>query len=102
MTVFRLQRGETLLGLLYPRGREDPWVQCSFTPTPAFDGVRQLFAAELHLLRYPPGHHADPEVWERAYARVDALGLLIVPIDGGETIDDFLLHIDGPVAWLRY
>jgi len=36
-----------------------------------------------------------------AFEKVDQLGLILVPVDGGEPITDFLLHIDGNTAWFR-
>ena len=102
MTMFTLQHGETILGTLQTREREYPWTRCNFAATPDFEVFRGLFETELRLLRRPPGRYVDTAAWEQAYAQVDALGLRIVPADGGEVIDDFLLHIDGPEAWLRY
>jgi hypothetical protein len=69
---------------------------CRFRPTPAFDRVAPLFAAELGLL-----NREEMDAWEAAYARIADLGLELRPVGGGVPIREFILHVDGDEAWFR-
>ena len=94
---FQLKRGEELLGVLRSCGSDFPWVVCSFEPTKSFAEVEPLFEVELRLL------DADEmEAWESAYGRITSLGLRLIDEEGGEEVGEFLLHIRGNEAWVRY
>ena len=73
------------------------WHNCTFAPTPAFDVIAPLFLETRRLLE-----RDEMEAFEAAYDRIAALGLELHPVGGGEPIRDFLLHIDGEQAQLRY
>jgi hypothetical protein len=72
-----------------------PWLSGKFTPGPAFDAVRDLFARELALAQ------ADGEWarWEEAYDEIRRQVTLTSP-DG--PVPEFLLHIEGERAWFRW
>jgi hypothetical protein len=99
LTVIHLKQGETLLGLLRVQGSDFPWTQCTFEPTPAFEAVRPLFEHELRVLE-----SRDMDAWSEAYRAIVDLNLnLIDPHTGTEVGEgDFLLHINGNSARLRY
>ena len=92
-----LKRGGTTLGTLRPYNTDFPWINCKFDPTQGFDEIKPLFEEELRLL-----DAEDFTAFEEAYEKIRALGLSLVPVDGGQIIKDFLLHISGDEAWFRY
>ena len=99
MTVLELRRGDVLLGTLHACGSDQPWLVCRFEATAAFEEVRPLFDEELRIM--DSMSDLDVDAWERAYGRIDNLGLRLVPADGGDAIDAFLLHIQGQRARFR-
>jgi hypothetical protein len=59
--------------------------------------VRPLFEEELQLL------NADRMTeWDTAYKRVLNTGLRVESRDGSQRLYEFILHIDGELAWMRY
>lgn len=99
-------RGDTLLGTLTVNDLDMPWFWCHFVPETAFATVKPLFDAELAFMEaesqvQSDGVNVDIDAWESAYQEIEALGLCLVP-DVGETIDHFLLHVNGDMAWFRY
>jgi hypothetical protein len=85
-----------VLGHLVQSDAEMFWTHCRFTPTEAFTRVAPRFAATLAHLE------ADEiEKLDAAYEHVAALHLELRPAPGSRSIGDFLLHIDGDVAWFR-
>jgi hypothetical protein len=92
-----LKRGETTLGTLRPYNTDFPRTNCKFEPTQGFDEIKPLFEEELRLL-----DAEDFTAFEEAYEKIQALGLSLVPADGRQIIEDFLLHILGDEAWFRY
>lgn len=99
-------QGDTLLGTLTVTDLDQPWFLCLFAPEAAFEAVRPLFDAELAVGEAEDharsiGVNIGIDAWESAYQNIEALGLRLVP-DVGETIDHFLLHINGAEAWFRY
>jgi hypothetical protein len=89
--------GTTLGRLELAEGDDIFWSDYRFAPTPAFEHVAPLFADELALL-----NREEMEAWEVAYQRIVDLGLELRPEDGGDTIREFILHVDGSEARLRY
>ena len=92
-----LKRGEMVLGTLRPYDMDDPWLLCKFEPTAAFAEIAPLFLQELAVIQ-----DADNTKWINAYSEIEQLGLRLVPVDNGEEISEFLLHIDDNEAWFRY
>lgn len=95
-----LMRGEALLGTLQVRSADQPTWVCHFEATPAFEDVRLLFVEESRLLNVD-GSDVDVAAYEKAYERIERLGLRLVPVDGRVQIDDFMLHVGGSDAWLN-
>lgn len=97
--AWTLMRGDIVLGALTLNVVDMPFFDCHFSPTPAFEEVRPLFATELALLDDSEAVAAG--TWDQAYRTIDALHLTLVG-DDGQRLDDFLLHIEGDRAWFRY
>ena len=92
-----LKRGEHLLGVLIVKTTDFPWVKCEFMPTASFSEAQPLFDEELNLLEAEA-----MDAWQRAYERINALGLRLMDTQNGKDIGEFLLHIRGNKAWFRY
>jgi hypothetical protein len=97
ISTLQLMHGTTVLGTLTKTDVDMPWVQCTFVPTPAFATIQPLFEAEQQALT-----DQNDVLWEQLYEQIDALGLRLVNQDKGQSIGQFLLHIDGDQAWFRY
>jgi hypothetical protein len=95
---WRLMRGSDDLGTLTAVSVDQPWFECRFTPTDAFVAVRPLFDDELRLLEA-----GEMESWTAAWERIAALILSLEPMERGDLVENFLLHVyhDGR-ARLRY
>jgi hypothetical protein len=100
MRYLELKRGNVRLGTLQVIDLDQPWFVCEFVSTPDFEDVKPLFDEELALLE--ESDTFDIEAWEKAYSRIDDLGLQLVPTDSAAPISEFLLHIDGREARFRY
>jgi len=88
----------TALGRLeLAEGGDMFWSDYRFTPTPAFEQIAPLFADELALL-----NRGEMETWEVAYQRIVDLGIELRAEDCDDTIREFILHVDGSEARLRY
>ena len=97
-TVYRLVRGDTLLGTVTHHATQDdfPWHGGVFEPTPDFDSVRPLFDEELRLL------NADQmDEWGVVLEQIERPGLRLEPLHGGSPVTEFLIHIDGAKTWWR-
>ena len=90
-------RDGQILGRLEVIGPDMPWFECKFTPTHEWGAVAPLFHDELELL-----DRDDMAAWERAYQRIQNLGLVLRATDGTAVVSEFLLHVDGENARLRY
>lgn len=77
-------------------GIDQPFVQCTFEATPAFESVRSLFDEELRLVN-------DDQIdeWMVAYERLTARGLRLRSVATGEAVEDVLVHVEGDRAWFR-
>jgi hypothetical protein len=96
--VWRLVRGETLVGEIHITGGDFPWLNGRFAPTDAFGDVQALFEEELALV--DPEGEIDVDAWESVYQQItDALTLLE---PNGTPVAEFLLHISGEDAWFRW
>ncbi|MBI3244841.1 MAG: hypothetical protein HYZ49_21390 [Chloroflexi bacterium] len=95
--TLELKRKDSLLGRLEVYDLDFPWVMCLFVPTAAFEDVHPLFVEELRLMNIE-----DWDAWEGIYEQIEALGLCLVNTNSRNSIDKFLLHIEGDKAWLRY
>ncbi|MFI7013786.1 hypothetical protein [Streptomyces sp. NPDC050164] len=91
------QEADGAVGEILIEAADFPWLSGRFTPGPAFDSVRDLFAQELALARQD--HDRLWEAWERVYAEIIRRVSLSSP-DG--PVPAFLLHIEGDEAWFRW
>ena len=82
---------------LHDDGADMFWHDGTFAATPAFDAIAPLFAETHQLLE-----RDEMDAFEAAYERIVALGLELQPVEGGVPVREFLLHIDGEEARLRY
>ena len=95
---WELKKGGELLGVLTEQNIHQPWINCKFQASPAFALYEGLFAEEIRLL-----NRDEMELRQQAYQKIDELELALEPLnEGGETIKDFILHIDGDRAQFRY
>ena len=95
--VWRLVRGEELLGEIVIESADFPWLSGRFVPQPAFDDVKPLFDEELALVE--SGLENNVEAWERIYDRITASVSLLSPRG---PVPEFLLHVQGHEAWFRW
>ncbi|WP_037676636.1 hypothetical protein [Streptomyces griseus] len=94
--VWRVSSGERQVGEILIDDADFPWLSGSFVPGPAYDTVEALFAREIALLE---GDFEQVEEWEAAYYEIRRHVSLSSP-DG--PVPEFLLHIEGDRAWLRW
>lgn len=96
--VYKLIRGGIVLGLVTHESDDQPYHFGTFTPTNAFDRVRDLFEQEITLLE-SEGATGD---WRDARNRIDEPGLTLEPYEAvGKAIFAPLLHIKGSDVWWR-
>jgi hypothetical protein len=96
-TELHLNRGEELLGVLHCYDLDMPWFKGRFEAAAGFSEVKKLFEDELKFL------DADQmDDWQIAYERINALGLKLIDVQTNEEIIEFVLHVRGTEAWLRY
>ncbi|MGW3144036.1 hypothetical protein ACWDG1_05000 [Streptomyces sp. NPDC001177] len=96
---WQLVQGHTLLGALTLDGIDQPWFRCRFTGTPAWEDARSILEEWTHSIE---AEEPDSPRVEQVLRAVDALHLALVPADGNEPIDDFLIHVRGAQASFRY
>jgi hypothetical protein len=85
---YRVKQGDEIVGYLYSRGADQPWVMCRFEPADAWVGLQDLFAAqgEARRLSFPPD-----KVW--AVKAVQDLDLKLERVeDGGSDQTPSPLH----------
>ena len=102
--VLSLIRGDTVLGTIKvnPGNADFPWFSGSFSATPAFEGVRDLFERELQLLRANENDDsATWDDWEAVHAELHDPGLRLSAPDSSYIADEILIHINGDEAWWR-
>lgn len=92
-----LKQQERLIGTLTFESQDMFWSDCRFAPAPAWDDLRPLFAKSREAWR-----SGDTDAALEADEAIHAVGLVLLPSDGGAPITDFLLRIDGYEARFRY
>ncbi|MFI9815914.1 hypothetical protein [Saccharothrix variisporea] len=99
--VWRLQRGDELLGEVLVEDGDFPWLSGRFRPQPAFAEVKPLFDEELALTEALADSDSaeDVEAWERVYERIAGALTLVAPHG---PVPEFLLHVQGDEAWFRW
>lgn len=94
---WRLYQGRELLGRLVVTDADFPWLKARFEPESGFERVRPLFEEELRLL---DAVDDDVDAWEAAYGQVRGAVSLAAP--DGRRVPEFLLHVQGEIAWWRW
>lgn len=85
-------------GSLTRTSSDMPWFEGTFEAADGFEAIRSLFDRERELF------NADlMDAWDALWCEL-AQGLRLEPLDGGEPLTEFLLHIgaDGLSATWRY
>lgn len=95
--VWRVRCGAGDIGEILIQDADFPWLAGRFTPGPAYEEVRELFARELALTRLDDD--AKWATWETVYDEITRRVTLSSP-DG--PVPEFLLHIEGERAWFRW
>ncbi len=72
----RLKDGR-LLGHVQVLGTDDPWLEGTFVPSPAFEELRDLFERETSL-----ANDQIITLWEEAAAAIEALGIQLEDEEG--------------------
>jgi hypothetical protein len=90
-------RGGELLGTIIhlPAKDDFPWRHGTFTPTAAFEEIRELFVESRELLKAQ-----NYDAWDELWADIEDPGLQLVWLDDGRVEEDCLIHIVGTeVDW---
>jgi hypothetical protein len=95
--VWRVLSGQEAVGEIRIDEADFPWLSGTFTPGPAYEGVRELFARELALVAVEG--ELDVAAWEEAYDEIRRRVSLVSPRG---PVPEFLLHIEGDTAWFRW
>ncbi|MFI6939680.1 hypothetical protein ACIBI4_10430 [Streptomyces sp. NPDC050418] len=91
--VWRLMRGDVLLGSIVVDEADFPWRYGRFTAEPEFEEVRPWFEAVLAVLEAE-----DYDRFDAVYASIAEELTFLAPAG---PVTDFLLHIEGERAWFR-
>src|SRR5215475_15256817 len=94
--VWRLYRGEELLGEIRVEGADFPWLYGRFLAQPGFAAVRPMFERELALVESED--EGDLAAWEAAYQPI-AQTMRLLAASG--PVAELLLHVRGEEAWFR-
>ena len=95
--AFQLKQEDILLGTLCSYDLDFPWLLCKFESAEAFKQIKSLFDEERKLLESD-----DMEKWEVPYSKIDDLNLRLINQEDKKIISDFLIHIQGDEARIRY
>ncbi|PPK68163.1 hypothetical protein V5P93_000068 [Actinokineospora auranticolor] len=95
--VWRLVRGDELVGEIVVDEADFPWVYGHFRPQPPFAEIKPLFDEELALVEEDVAERV-PE-WEQVYDRITSALTLVSP---NGPVAEFLLHVQGDDAWFRW
>ncbi|MEV4596777.1 hypothetical protein AB0K15_05185 [Amycolatopsis sp. NPDC049253] len=95
--VWRLVRGEELVGEIVVEEADLPWLRRRFVPQPTFAEVKPLFDQELELIESGLEDHL--EAWEQIYDRIAGTLRLLSPHG---PVAEFLLHVEDGNAWFRW
>ncbi|MGP3953890.1 hypothetical protein [Streptomyces sp. 7N604] len=97
-TVWRLQSGEALLGVVTLIDIDQPWFRCHFEPADSWGDFAQLFETLARVV--------DEGIAQDASAALKAvhdLDLRLIPEEGvGEVVRPVIIQIRGDRANFRY
>ncbi len=92
--LWRLYKGDVLLGEITIDDMDWPWLHGRFISTDAFTTVKPWFDETLRLLEA----ESFGEAFDAAYTPIEEQLTLESPAG---PVDQFLLHVQGDRAWLR-
>ncbi|MFJ9041885.1 hypothetical protein ACIRF8_35685 [Streptomyces sp. NPDC102406] len=92
--LWRLYKGDVLLGEITIYDMDWPWLHGRFISTDAFTAVKPWFDETLRLLEA----EEFGEAFDAAYAPIEEQLTLESPTG---SVDQFLLHVQGDRAWFR-
>ncbi|OKI96086.1 hypothetical protein AMK10_10615 [Streptomyces sp. CB02058] len=92
-------QGDVPVGTLVLGQVAQPWFECSFRPTSAWEALRPTVEAWTRAVE---SDDSNEDEISRALEAVDALKLTLVSVPGSETIEDFLIHVEGDTARFRH
>ena len=94
--LFRLYRGEDLLGLVEHTEDDFPNHLGVFHSEEAFEAVKPLFEAEAAHL-----NSGRMDEWRKVREQIDASGLMLEPVGPGKKQERPLIHIERNRVWWR-
>lgn len=94
-----LMQGDVHVGTLALDQVAQPWFECRFRPTSAWEPLRPTVEAWTRAVE---SDDSDEHEIIRALEAVDALKLALVSVPDSETIEDFLIHVEGDTARFRH
>ncbi|AVH57533.1 MULTISPECIES: hypothetical protein [Streptomyces] len=95
--VWQLRRGDEVIGRMTLEAIDMFWHDCRFEASTGWPTLKPFVEASRAAWK-----QGDTEAALEADEAIYALGLELVPEDGGEPITEFLLRIDGNFARFRY
>jgi hypothetical protein len=90
-------RADRLVGTLVGEEVDMFWTDCRFAPGSDWEGLRPLFEASRDAWR-----SGAVEAAVEADEAIDAQGLVLSPADGGASLTEFLLRVNGERARFRH
>ncbi|MGY4981696.1 hypothetical protein ACWCYL_31880 [Streptomyces sp. 900105755] len=92
--VWRLCRGEEVVGEILIEEGDFPWLSGRFVPTAGFAGVKPLFERELAL--------AEEEEWDEWDSVIGEINEKLQLVAPAGPVAEFLLHVEGEQASFRW
>ncbi|WTR19158.1 hypothetical protein OG565_18710 [Streptomyces sp. NBC_00138] len=92
--IWRLRRGEEVVGEILVEEGDFPWLSGRFVPTAGFAEVKPLFERELALTE-----EEDRDEWDSVVGEINVKLQLVAPAG---PVAEFLLHVEGERAWFRW
>ncbi|WP_329087692.1 MULTISPECIES: hypothetical protein [unclassified Streptosporangium] len=94
---WELRQADRVVGTLTFESQDMFWSDCRFHPGPVWEEIRPLFVRSRNAWLSD-----DTDAALEADEAIRAIGLVLLPNDGGVPITDFLLRVDGEKARFRF
>jgi hypothetical protein len=98
--IWTLHRDGAIIAELRVTGRDMPSLSAAITRLAGFEAIEPFFTEDLEFLELPDPDGNEVQRWEELSDRYLAGTTLHHP--SGAPAAEFLLHIDGDVAWWRW
>jgi hypothetical protein len=93
--TWQLRQADTVIARFTVVDSDFPWLHARVEATPDFEQYRPLFDEELRAL--------NEEAWERFDAANQALRASVqLHYPDGRRVPEYILHVEGDVAWWRW